>query len=291
MLLRAAKSRSKLEDPEQVKLKQKAKEMQRAELEEARQREANETALQAIGFKKKPRLDFNPSSSNSFNTSTSYPFASPFSFSSNKPPVSIFLKFRFWFCSFYLSNSVLFFYLSNSVQFFYLSILVQFFDDFLFFRSGEWNEYVWEMFCFWWNKKDWLPSHRSCTKRTPSDAHEEEEELTEWPADHFLVQSIHQVMLMRKKRRADWVTCGSANRVIVGFVSIATCPSTGADCLAERKELISHSFEKWKIVPLMNHSFFISLIHSPFILSFCWQCHHHVTEYIVLKKEIKYKHH
>ncbi|RWS19297.1 transcription initiation factor TFII-D subunit 4B-like protein, partial [Leptotrombidium deliense] len=44
ILLRAAKSRSKLEDPEQLKLKQKAKEMQRAELEEVRQREANETA-------------------------------------------------------------------------------------------------------------------------------------------------------------------------------------------------------------------------------------------------------
>ena len=71
MLLRAAKSRSKLEDPEQVKLKQKAKEMQRAELEDARQREANETALQAIGSRKKPRLDMNASSSStiSFNTS------------------------------------------------------------------------------------------------------------------------------------------------------------------------------------------------------------------------------
>jgi len=53
MLLRAAKSRSKLEDPEQLKLKQKAKEMQRAEMEEARQREANETALMAIGSRRK----------------------------------------------------------------------------------------------------------------------------------------------------------------------------------------------------------------------------------------------
>lgn len=57
MLLRAAKSRSKNEDPEQAKLKAKAKEMQRAELEELRQREANLTALQAIGPRKKARLD------------------------------------------------------------------------------------------------------------------------------------------------------------------------------------------------------------------------------------------
>lgn len=57
MLLRAAKSRSKNEDPEQAKLKAKAKEMQRAELEELRQRAANLTALQAIGPRKKARLD------------------------------------------------------------------------------------------------------------------------------------------------------------------------------------------------------------------------------------------
>ncbi|KAL4717601.1 hypothetical protein ACJJTC_000750 [Scirpophaga incertulas] len=57
MLMRAAKSRSKNEDPEQAKLKAKAKEMQRAELEELRQREANLTALQAIGPRKKPRLE------------------------------------------------------------------------------------------------------------------------------------------------------------------------------------------------------------------------------------------
>ncbi|XP_070499146.1 transcription initiation factor TFIID subunit 4 isoform X3 [Chironomus tepperi] len=53
MLLRAAKSRSKTEDPEQAKLKAKAKEMQRAELEEMRHREANNTALQAIGTRKR----------------------------------------------------------------------------------------------------------------------------------------------------------------------------------------------------------------------------------------------
>lgn len=64
LLLRAAKSRSKSEDPEQVKLKAKAKEMQRAEMEELRQREANLTALQAIGPRKKPRLDA-PGSSDS----------------------------------------------------------------------------------------------------------------------------------------------------------------------------------------------------------------------------------
>ncbi|XP_049818695.1 transcription initiation factor TFIID subunit 4 isoform X3 [Aethina tumida] len=57
ILLRAAKSRSKTEDPEQAKLKAKAKEMQRVEMEELRQREANATALQAIGPRKKPRLD------------------------------------------------------------------------------------------------------------------------------------------------------------------------------------------------------------------------------------------
>ncbi|XP_067214536.1 transcription initiation factor TFIID subunit 4 isoform X2 [Linepithema humile] len=57
LLLRAAKSRAKTEDPEQAKLKAKAKEMQRAEMEELRQREANVTALQAIGPRKKPRLD------------------------------------------------------------------------------------------------------------------------------------------------------------------------------------------------------------------------------------------
>ncbi|XP_053957080.1 transcription initiation factor TFIID subunit 4 isoform X3 [Anastrepha ludens] len=57
MLLRAAKSRSKIEDPEQAKMKARAKEMQRAEMEELRQRDANMTALQAIGPRKKPKLD------------------------------------------------------------------------------------------------------------------------------------------------------------------------------------------------------------------------------------------
>lgn len=53
LLLKVAKSRSKAEDPEQQKLRQKAKDMQRAEQEEVRQREANETALLAIGPRKK----------------------------------------------------------------------------------------------------------------------------------------------------------------------------------------------------------------------------------------------
>ncbi|XP_077503135.1 uncharacterized protein LOC144113727 isoform X2 [Amblyomma americanum] len=57
ILLRAAKSRSKMEDPEQLKLKQKAKEMQKAEMEEMRQREANMTALLAIGPRKKLKTE------------------------------------------------------------------------------------------------------------------------------------------------------------------------------------------------------------------------------------------
>ncbi|XP_030385089.1 transcription initiation factor TFIID subunit 4 isoform X2 [Scaptodrosophila lebanonensis] len=57
MLLRAAKSRSRIEDPEQAKMKARAKEMQRAEMEELRQRDANLTALQAIGPRKKLKLD------------------------------------------------------------------------------------------------------------------------------------------------------------------------------------------------------------------------------------------
>ncbi|KAL1131012.1 hypothetical protein AAG570_012250 [Ranatra chinensis] len=63
LLLRAAKSRSKPEDPEQAKLKAKAKEMQRAEMEELRQKEANLTALLAIGPRKKPKLEDSTTSS------------------------------------------------------------------------------------------------------------------------------------------------------------------------------------------------------------------------------------
>ncbi|KAK6185553.1 hypothetical protein SNE40_007760 [Patella caerulea] len=57
ILLRAIKSRSKNEDPEQLKLKQKAKELQAAEMEEVRQREANLTALAAIGPRKKRKIE------------------------------------------------------------------------------------------------------------------------------------------------------------------------------------------------------------------------------------------
>uniref|UniRef100_A0A8C6ZM55 TATA-box binding protein associated factor 4b n=1 Tax=Nothoprocta perdicaria TaxID=30464 RepID=A0A8C6ZM55_NOTPE len=57
ILLRAAKSRSNKEDPEQLRLKQKAKEMQQLELAQMQQREANLTALAAIGPRKKRPLD------------------------------------------------------------------------------------------------------------------------------------------------------------------------------------------------------------------------------------------
>ncbi|XP_043963169.1 transcription initiation factor TFIID subunit 4-like [Gambusia affinis] len=57
ILLKAAKSRSRQEDPEQLRLKQKAKEMQQLELAQIRQREANLTALAAIGPRKKRRTD------------------------------------------------------------------------------------------------------------------------------------------------------------------------------------------------------------------------------------------
>uniref|UniRef100_A0A663E7H0 TATA-box binding protein associated factor 4b n=1 Tax=Aquila chrysaetos chrysaetos TaxID=223781 RepID=A0A663E7H0_AQUCH len=57
MLLRAAKSRSNKEDPEQLRLKQKAKEIQQLELAQMQQKEANLTALAAIGPRKKRPLD------------------------------------------------------------------------------------------------------------------------------------------------------------------------------------------------------------------------------------------
>ncbi|RXM35235.1 Transcription initiation factor TFIID subunit 4 [Acipenser ruthenus] len=57
MLLRVAKSRSNKEDPDQLRLKQKAKEMQQLELAEMQQRDANRTALAAIGPRKKRPLD------------------------------------------------------------------------------------------------------------------------------------------------------------------------------------------------------------------------------------------
>ncbi|XP_058535662.1 transcription initiation factor TFIID subunit 4 [Ochotona princeps] len=58
ILMRAAKSRSRQEDPEQLRLKQKAKEMQQQELAQLRQRDANLTALAAIGPRKKRRADW-----------------------------------------------------------------------------------------------------------------------------------------------------------------------------------------------------------------------------------------
>uniref|UniRef100_H2RT50 TATA-box binding protein associated factor 4 n=1 Tax=Takifugu rubripes TaxID=31033 RepID=H2RT50_TAKRU len=57
ILLKAAKSRSRQEDPEQLRLKQKAKEMQQQELAQIRHREANLTALAAIGPRKKRKTD------------------------------------------------------------------------------------------------------------------------------------------------------------------------------------------------------------------------------------------
>ncbi|CAL8339547.1 unnamed protein product [Lota lota] len=56
ILLKAAKSRARQEDPEQLRLKQKAKEMQQQELAMMRQKEANLTALAAIGPRKKRKL-------------------------------------------------------------------------------------------------------------------------------------------------------------------------------------------------------------------------------------------
>ncbi|XP_061730908.1 transcription initiation factor TFIID subunit 4 [Nerophis ophidion] len=63
ILLKAAKSRARQEDPEQLRLKQKAKEMQQQELAQMRQREANMTALAAIGPRKKKKILDSPSSS------------------------------------------------------------------------------------------------------------------------------------------------------------------------------------------------------------------------------------
>ncbi|XP_072520014.1 transcription initiation factor TFIID subunit 4 [Salminus brasiliensis] len=63
ILLKVAKSRSRQEDPEQARLKQKAKEMQQQELAQMRQRDANLTALAAIGPRKKRKLDGGASAS------------------------------------------------------------------------------------------------------------------------------------------------------------------------------------------------------------------------------------
>ena len=55
-MLRAAKSRSKTDDPEKEKLKAKAKEIQSLEADRIRHEEANKTALEAIGNLKKRKL-------------------------------------------------------------------------------------------------------------------------------------------------------------------------------------------------------------------------------------------
>ncbi|XP_059569198.1 transcription initiation factor TFIID subunit 4 isoform X2 [Alligator mississippiensis] len=71
ILMRAAKSRSRQEDPEQLRLKQKAKEMQQQELAQMRQRDANLTALAAIGPRKKRKVDSPGSGSGTEGSGTS----------------------------------------------------------------------------------------------------------------------------------------------------------------------------------------------------------------------------
>lgn len=64
------KSRSKVDDPDHLAIKARAKEMQRQEAEEIRQREANETALQAIGMpRKKQKTSVNSSLFNDHSSS------------------------------------------------------------------------------------------------------------------------------------------------------------------------------------------------------------------------------
>ncbi|ELT99952.1 hypothetical protein CAPTEDRAFT_223724 [Capitella teleta] len=85
VLLRAAKSRSKHEDPEHLKLKEKAKAMQQAELEQMRQREANLTALAAIGPRKKRKVDGPEGNAASPGASSS---AAPGNFPAQRPGVA-----------------------------------------------------------------------------------------------------------------------------------------------------------------------------------------------------------
>uniref|UniRef100_A0A8C8RCA1 TATA-box binding protein associated factor 4 n=1 Tax=Pelusios castaneus TaxID=367368 RepID=A0A8C8RCA1_9SAUR len=73
ILMRAAKSRSRQEDPEQLRLKQKAKEMQQQELAQMRQRDANLTALAAIGPRKKRKVDSPGCGSGTEGSNTSTP--------------------------------------------------------------------------------------------------------------------------------------------------------------------------------------------------------------------------
>ncbi|XP_040613801.1 transcription initiation factor TFIID subunit 4B isoform X2 [Mesocricetus auratus] len=84
MLLRAAKSRSNKEDPEQLRLKQKAKELQQLELAQIQYRDANLTALAAIGPRKKRSLESgnegfkdNPSASGTSSLSATKPLLRP----------------------------------------------------------------------------------------------------------------------------------------------------------------------------------------------------------------------
>ncbi|XP_067935999.1 transcription initiation factor TFIID subunit 4-like isoform X2 [Watersipora subatra] len=84
VLLKAAKSRSKTEDPEQAKLKLKAREMKEQELEEMRQQEANKTALAAIGPRKKRRFDELISGAAAGGSGSSNSFSSPNAATSNQ---------------------------------------------------------------------------------------------------------------------------------------------------------------------------------------------------------------
>ncbi|XP_034373543.1 transcription initiation factor TFIID subunit 4B [Arvicanthis niloticus] len=84
MLLKAAKSRSNKEDPEQLRLKQKAKELQQLELAQIQYRDANLTALAAIGPRKKRPLESgnesfkdNPSTSGTSSLTATKPLLRP----------------------------------------------------------------------------------------------------------------------------------------------------------------------------------------------------------------------
>ncbi|XP_028615358.1 transcription initiation factor TFIID subunit 4B [Grammomys surdaster] len=84
MLLKAAKSRSNKEDPEQLRLKQKAKELQQLELAQIQYRDANLTALAAIGPRKKRPLESgnesfkdNPSPSGTSSLTATKPLVRP----------------------------------------------------------------------------------------------------------------------------------------------------------------------------------------------------------------------
>ncbi|EDO36684.1 predicted protein [Nematostella vectensis] len=77
VLMRAAKSRSRQEDPEQARLKEKAKQLQQEEEEIIRKREANNTALAAIGPRKKRKLD---EALEATRPSGQFPFDSEFNF-------------------------------------------------------------------------------------------------------------------------------------------------------------------------------------------------------------------